>query len=91
MPESLCKKSQALTLPEGWVWQNFSGNIGMLTSPDNKCFYTYDATVENVPAVRYQKRGAATWYIFIGSLNEFQAFAESSVLSELYPQEEKES
>lgn len=80
----LISKTQAATLPEGWIWIDCKDGSGSLCDPEGKWVYSYDLNVR-IPddgGVYYEKQGEAP-HVYCGTLKEFKNYAEACVLDRL--------
>lgn len=70
----------ALTLPKGWEWRKFRDGSGYLTAPSGDWYFGYDlAPYHAESGIEYRIFSRASFHIFYGSLEEFQAYAENYI------------
>lgn len=80
------KRSQAETLPEGWVWKDFVDGSGSLQGPGGERFFMYSLppiVPPDGPEVEYRARQHDTHCTFYGALTDFKDYAEKCVSARL--------
>lgn len=84
----LYKRSQAESLPNGWIWTDYDDGSGGLESPSGESYFSYD-----IHTKEYKIKCNDHWNLFNPSpmrLIEFKAFAEKYIKAEILKKGEKD-